>query len=187
MSVSGDKFNTADLSQFHVKMSLGFVSALIANTFAIYLIIWKSGNLKHYKWFLLNICLMSVLFDVYIAFLLSPYPLLPIWGYCSTGMLKGFGLMWGAIFPITLLIEGLGLCGLSIFNALLYRLAAVLNVQDKMRTPIGITAIVLLQICYNLPSFGLAFMVGLEVRDLQPIILEETLQVKIEINNSKTL
>ncbi|KAI1694446.1 serpentine type 7TM GPCR chemoreceptor srh domain-containing protein [Ditylenchus destructor] len=45
-----------------------------------------------------------------------------------------------------------------------------------MRTPIGIITIVLLQISYNLPSFGLAFMVGLEVRDLQPIIVEETLQ-----------
>ncbi|KAI1698633.1 serpentine type 7TM GPCR chemoreceptor sri domain-containing protein [Ditylenchus destructor] len=179
MSVSGDKFSTADLAQFYVKIRLGFICSVFANVLAIYLIIWKSGNLKHYKWFLLNICLMSLLFDVYVSFLLSPYPLLPIWGYCSTGMLKEFGLMWGAIFPITLLIEGLGLCGLSIFNALLYRLAAVLNVQDKMTTPIGIIAIVLLQISYNLPSFGLAFLVGLEVRDLQPIIVEETLQVKI--------
>ncbi|KAI1701232.1 serpentine type 7TM GPCR chemoreceptor sri domain-containing protein [Ditylenchus destructor] len=100
MSVSGDKFTTADLAQFYSKMHLGLIAALFANALAIYLIIWKSGNLGHYKWFLLNICLMSVLFDVYIAFILSPYPLLPIWGYCSTGMLKGFGLMWGSIFPM---------------------------------------------------------------------------------------
>ncbi|KAI1710681.1 serpentine type 7TM GPCR chemoreceptor sri domain-containing protein [Ditylenchus destructor] len=179
MQVSGDKFNTADLAQFHVKMHLGFISALFANALAIYLIIWKSGNMGHYKWFLLNICLMSVLVDVYVSFVLSPYYLMPIWGYCSTGLLKRFGLLWGAIFPIAFMIEGLGLCGLSLFNASLYRLAAVLNLQDKMTTPLGITAIVLLQICYNLPSFALAFMVCLDVRDLQPSIVEETLQVKI--------
>ncbi|KAI1702771.1 serpentine type 7TM GPCR chemoreceptor sri domain-containing protein [Ditylenchus destructor] len=178
MKLSGDEFNTADLAQFQVKMHLGFVSALFANALAIYLIIWKSGTMGHYKWFLLNICIMSVLFDVYVSFVLSPYPLLPIWGYCSTGLLKRFGVLWGAIFPMAFLVEGLGLCGLSIFNAAIYRLSAVLNLQRKMTTPIGITAIGLLQIFYNFPSFALAFMVCLDIRDQQPSIIKETLQVQ---------
>ncbi|KAI1702773.1 serpentine type 7TM GPCR chemoreceptor sri domain-containing protein [Ditylenchus destructor] len=179
MMVSGDEFNTADLAQFHVKMDLGFISALFANALAIYLIIWKSGTMGHYKWFLLNICLMSVFIDVYVSFIVSLYPLLPIWGYCSTGLLTRFGVLWGAIFPIAFLIEGLGLCGLSLLNASLYRLATVLNFQHKMTTPIGITTIVLLQIGYLLRSFALAFMVCLDIRDQQPSIIEETVQVKI--------
>jgi hypothetical protein len=91
----------SDVFVFQLQLHISSVLDTSANLLAIWLIVTKSpGSMKTYKWFLLNVVITSMLFDGYVSTFMVPYPLFPVIGYCSVGLMSGLGLFWGACFPI---------------------------------------------------------------------------------------
>ncbi|KAI1719824.1 serpentine type 7TM GPCR chemoreceptor srh domain-containing protein [Ditylenchus destructor] len=141
-------------------MHINTVLALVADSFAAYLIMSRaSTTIGVYKWFLLNIVVTSLVFDVYITLFMSPFPLYPAVGYCSTGLFKYFGLLWGAAVPFAI-----------------YRLTAVFNTQRYMTTKWAIITIAATQILFPLPTITLASLVAQQFARDQSKILAASLQ-----------
>ncbi|KAI1723868.1 serpentine type 7TM GPCR chemoreceptor srh domain-containing protein [Ditylenchus destructor] len=135
--------------------------ALVTDSFAAYLIMSSaSATIGVYKCFLLNIVFTSLVFDVYITLFMSPFPLYPAIGYCSTGLFKYLGLFWGAAIPFAI-----------------YRLTAVFNTQRYMTTKWAIVTIAATQIIFPLPTITLASLVAQQFARDQSKILATALQL----------
>ena len=94
------EYTEDDVDSFLLKMHMNGVLSILSTALAIYLIIWKSPkSMGAYKWFLLNIVISIFWFEVYIIFILVPFPIFPNPGFCTIGPLKAFDWYWGATVP----------------------------------------------------------------------------------------
>ncbi|KAI1732291.1 serpentine type 7TM GPCR chemoreceptor srh domain-containing protein [Ditylenchus destructor] len=174
MSKADFSVTKSDVLGFQIQLHVSSVFDIFANLLAIWLITQKSpSSMINYKWFLLNIVISSMIFDFYVTTVMVPYPLFPVVGYCSTGLLRYFGIFWGVLVPILLLIEFLGICGVSIINAAICRLAATFDVQDLVTSKSSKAVMIIFQIFYATPTITLAGFVLRKIEEDQPILLEE--------------
>uniref|UniRef100_A0A915DQV0 G protein-coupled receptor n=1 Tax=Ditylenchus dipsaci TaxID=166011 RepID=A0A915DQV0_9BILA len=132
--------------------------------------------LGSYKFFLLNIMLTSYVLDVYLSIILIPFPLLPLAGYCTLGLMRFAGIFWGGIIGIMLMIIFLGMCGASIIIACMYRLAAIYNWQRNMVTSKAVTIYVLFHLLLTSPLLAIgAFVIAgvMDQESIQRLIFEQ--------------
>jgi hypothetical protein len=65
---------------------------------AIYFIVFKSPpSIGQYKWYLLNIAVMSYVYDFYMTCIWLPMPLFPSMVMCSRGLLTNTGWIIGGM------------------------------------------------------------------------------------------
>ena len=125
---------------------------MIIGGFGIYVTwFWTPKLFGHYKYFLFNISLWALLFDIYATFFYSPWPLYPAIVCCPTGILKTKSTFWAKIW-FELLIVFHGGTNIAVFSAFIYRLA-ILNgklvtiLQSKL-----LAALIFFHVLYEIPS-----------------------------------
>uniref|UniRef100_A0A1I7TXP9 Serpentine receptor class gamma n=1 Tax=Caenorhabditis tropicalis TaxID=1561998 RepID=A0A1I7TXP9_9PELO len=62
----------------------------LTNSLVIYLILWKSSNMKTFRFYLLYFQLTTAVMDFYLAFLMKPIPVFPVIGGYTEGILYRF-------------------------------------------------------------------------------------------------
>lgn len=86
-------FSADDVNDYAIKFHINTVLTVVASLFACYMIIYSSGSksLGPYKWYLLNIVVTSLLFDIYVTVVVCPFPLIPPLGCVPWGCSNGSG------------------------------------------------------------------------------------------------
>jgi hypothetical protein len=66
-----------------------------------------------------------MLLDIHTTLFYIPVPLTPVAGFCTGGLMKDWGYIWGSIIPFGIYMLLIGICGASMICAFAYRYAAV--------------------------------------------------------------
>jgi hypothetical protein len=66
-----------------------------------------------------------MLLDIHATLFYIPIPLFPVPGFCTGGLMKQWGYIWGIIIPFEIYMFLIGVCGASLICAFAYRYAAV--------------------------------------------------------------
>ena len=78
----------------------------------------------------LNFQVCSMLLDIHTTLFYIPIPLFPVPGFCTGGLMKDWGYIWGMIIPFEIYMFLIGICGASMICAFAYRYAAVTSKDD---------------------------------------------------------
>ena len=79
----------------------------------------------------LHFQICSMLLDIHSTLSFIPVPLFPVPGFCTGGLMKDWGYIWGMIIPFEIYMFLIGICGASMICAFAYRYAALTSKDDR--------------------------------------------------------
>lgn len=101
LALASLEYTENDVDSFLWKMHINGGLSFFSNILAIYMILYKTPkSMGSYKWFLLNISLTILWFEIFLIVLFIPFPIFPNPGFCAIGPLKQFGWYWGSTVPL---------------------------------------------------------------------------------------
>ncbi|EGT44189.1 hypothetical protein CAEBREN_20583 [Caenorhabditis brenneri] len=108
----------------------GFLD-LFTNYLVVYLVIWKSKNMKTFRYYLLYFQLTTAIMDVYLAFLMKPIPIFPVIGGYTTGILYSCFEVNSHI-QMTIQILFMGVQEVAIFCAFFKKHQSIVTINRKL-------------------------------------------------------
>lgn len=152
-SVTDMQFDTYDDSIYFSLLHANTLLCSIFSSLAIYFILFKSPpTIGNYKWYLLNIAVMSFVYDFYMTCFWLPMPLFPSMVMCSRGWLQGAGWFIGGMLGYILFPILCGACAMTIVFAFAYRWAILTGREHKINSWWGILLMAFIQIFNELPT-----------------------------------
>ncbi|EGT44041.1 hypothetical protein CAEBREN_05534 [Caenorhabditis brenneri] len=123
----------SQLSSFaEVLFDIAGIVDFITNSIVIYLILWKSSNMKTFRYYLLYFQFCTLILDLYLAFLMKPIPVFPVIGGYTNGILYSlFGV--NAHFQMGIQIFLMGIQEIAIGCTFLKKHQSIVPVTGKHR------------------------------------------------------
>lgn len=112
-----------------------------------------------------------MLLDIHATLFYIPIPLFPLTGFCTGGLMKDWGYVWGSVIPYDLYMSLIAFCGAAMNCAFIYRYAAITNNVDwfdKKRTWIFVG---LFHVLLAVPPI-LAHIVAFRMEGTENLIME---------------
>ncbi|KAH7705592.1 Protein SRI-61 [Aphelenchoides avenae] len=180
-----ETYSNEAIAVFRLKMHINAFLTIIFDSLAVYLILFTSDRaIGTYRWFLLNIVVSSFAYDVFVTAGFMPLPLVPVAGVCTLGMLRMKGdVLFGVFVPMMCVVQLLACCGMSALLAVIYRLAAVYNVQKRLFTRRSLFVLVVVQVLWGAPTNAVAYMALLDAVRNQDVIAGNAVQERAYLRN----
>ncbi|KAI1716622.1 serpentine type 7TM GPCR chemoreceptor srh domain-containing protein [Ditylenchus destructor] len=115
-------------------------------------------SMKTYKWYLVNVTVSCFALDFFMDLFFIPVTVQPILGGCSLGLLRPIGYM-ATVINWQLFGLFLGMSGISLLYAMMYRAASVYNKAHILAKKPVIILMAFVQIFYSSPSIILVLSV----------------------------
>ncbi|KAH7720953.1 7TM GPCR protein, partial [Aphelenchoides avenae] len=154
---------------FHFTSVLSFLSAVVA----FYFILTKSpSSIGSYKWYLLNISISALVYDIHMALVYAPQPLFPALVMCAKGLVHTFNWSFGNTLSFYLMPIFLGSVSLSIMWGLVYRYAVLTGRDRQLHSKLGLTIMALLQVSYTAPSLVVHILSARNTEGIRSVVLK---------------
>ena len=151
-SISNISFDAYKNDAYGIVLHLNGLLSFMVGGFGTYITwFWTPQDFGKYKYFLFNISLWALLFDTYMTFCYTPWPLFPAIVNCPVGLLKTTNpVLARTWFNIALfLFSG---TTMAVLSAFIYRFAVL---KGKLSTILGakfLTFLAFLHITYEIPA-----------------------------------
>lgn len=112
-----------------------------------------------------------MLLDIHATLFYVPIPLFPLTGFCTGGLMKNLGYIWGSVIPYDIYMSLIAFCGAAMNCAFVYRYAAVANKIEWFDKWKNWVIIVMFHVFLGLPAI-VTHIIAVEMEGTEELILE---------------